>query len=352
MQRRIVNIESFSAGKEQGRNDDSIYIGKDFAAVIDGVSDKSSVLIKGRKVKIAEIITEAISKLDRLEAPEYAKTLSFDKWVDLINLYIKVYLQRNGVGEEVGNLEATGVIYSKYNNQIWLVGDCRAIYDGEVVQNPLKTDEVVVDIRKKIIEGLLKSGYTQEQLMKEDVSKSIIIKPELLSKHIKNPIIIEGIEKYRTERIKKALLEGGFSEEEIEEQNLIQKYYNPRDLQKLAKNNPNIGSLGYSVFNGENTEIKNCKIVTLPNDVRTIKLFSDGFPIDALNNDKDIGYAVRTIRKRAENDLLSINTNPATHVSVRYSKNPNRIEEFAIDDASAVIIEIVRDEKETGERGE
>lgn len=352
MQRRIVNKESFSAGKNQGKNDDNIYVGKDFAAVIDGVSNKSSILVNGKTLKLSHIITEAIRKMDRPGAPVYAKTLSFEEWVKFINLYIKEYLQRHGVGEVAGKIEATGVVYSRFHNQIWIVGDCRAIYDGTVVENPLKTDEVVVDIRTNLIEGLLREGYTQEQLMRNDISKSIIKHPKLISKYIKDAKIIEELEEYRTQRIKKALLEGGFSEEEIEEQDLIQKYYNPRDLQKLAKNNPNIGSLGYAIFNGQNTETRNCKVVTLPKDVRTIKLFSDGFPIDALNNDKGIGYAVRTIRRRAKADKLSIRTNPATHVAARYSKNPNRLEEYAIDDASAVIIEIVRDEKETGERGE
>lgn len=352
MQRRIVNKESFSEGKRQGENDDDIYIGKDFAAVIDGVSHKSSILVNGKTIKMAQIITEAIRKIDRPGAPVYAKTLSFEEWVKFINLYIKEYLQRHGVGEVAGKLEATGAIYSRFHNQIWLVGDCKAIYDDNVVQNPLEIDEVVIDIRRKIVEGLLQDEYTEEQLIENDVSENIIIYPELLSRYIKNPLIKEEIEEYRTKRIREALIAGGFSEKEIGESGLIKKYYNPRNLQKLAKNNHNMGTLGYAVLNGENTEIKNCKVVTLPKDVKTIKLFSDGFPIDALNNDKGIGYAIRTIRKKAKADPLSIKTNPATRASVLYSKSPNREEEYAIDDASAVIIEIERDEKEFGERGE
>lgn len=290
--------------------------------------------------------------MDRPGAPVYAKTLSFEEWVKFVNLYIKEYLERYGAGEEVGKLEATGAIYSRFHNQIWLVGDCRAIYDGKIVQNPLKIDDVVIDIRTKLVEGLLEEGYTEQQLMENDISKDIIKYPGLISRYIKDPNLREQLEEYREQRVKKALLEIGFSGEEIEKQGLVQKYYNPRDLQKLAKNNPKFGTFGYAVFNGQNTETRNCKVVTLPNNVRIIKLFSDGFPIDALNNDKGIGYAVRTIRRRAKTDPLSIKTNPATHVAVRYSKSSNRVEEHAIDDASAVIIEIVRDEKETGEREE
>jgi len=173
MERKIKHIESFSEGKKQGKNDDAIYVGKDFAAVIDGVSHKSSVLLNGKKVKIAEIITEAISKMDRPGAPAYAKTLSFEECVKFINLYINEYLQNCGMADQVGKMEATGVIYSRFHNQIWLVGDCRAIYDGKVVKNPLKIDELYVDIRTKLLESLMQEGYTQEELIQQDISRDI-----------------------------------------------------------------------------------------------------------------------------------------------------------------------------------
>ena len=349
MQRKILNKESYSAGKHEGHNDDDIYVGKDFAAVIDGVSHKSSILVDGKQIKMAQIIIEAIRKMDRPGAPVYAKTLSFEECVKFINLYIQEYLERHGVGEAAGNLEATGAIYSRFHNQIWLVGDCKAIYDGNVAQNPLKIDEVVVDIRTKLIEALLQEGYTEEELMQNDISVNIIKHPNQLAKYIKNSTTVQQLEQYRAERIKRALLECGFTEAEIVEQDLIRKYYNPRDLQAFLKNNPNMKEYGFAVFNGKYTETKNCKVVNLPANVRTIKLFSDGFPIDSLNNDKDIGYAVRKIRKKAEKDPLSIGINRAVHVAKRYSAKEAR---KAIDDASAVIIEIVREEeKETDERG-
>lgn len=339
MKTKIVYEELFSEGKSQENNDDCIYVGTNFAAVIDGVSHKS-----GKEVKISKIITEAIEKMDRPNAPVYAKTLSFEEAVRFINLYIKEYLQRHDMAEEVGKLEATGVIYSKYYNQVWLVGDCRAIYDGNVIQNPLKIDQVYIDIRVKLIEALLEEGYTQEELIQNDISRDIIKHPELLSKYIKREEIKKQLEYYRAQRIKSALLECGFSEEEIEEQDLITKYYNPRDLQQMLKNNPNMNSFGYAVFNGENTEVKNCKVVTLPDNVKSIKLFSDGFPIDAFEDNNDIGHAVRIIRRRAIIDPLSVRQNRATHVPKRYSKKEKR---KAIDDASAIVFRIETDNNKT-----
>jgi len=157
----------------------------------------------------------------------------------------------------------------------------------------------------------------------------------------------QEVENYRDMRIRQALLECGFTETMIELNNLVKKYYNPRDLQQYVKNNPNVGPFGYAIFNGIKTETKNCKVVTLPENVKTIKMFSDGFPVTALK--KDIGYAVRSIRKEAKNDILSIGNNSATHNAVRYSKRPNRDEEYSIDDATAIIIGIEDDTREKNE---
>lgn len=342
MKRKIVYKELFSEGKSDKSNEDDIYAGENFAAVIDGVSHKSSVLVNGRKVRIAEIIVEAIKKMDRPDAPVYAKTLSFEETVKFINLYIEEYLRKHGMEDLIGKMEATGVIYSKYHNQAWIVGDCRMIYDGNIVKNPLEIDQVYIDIRIKLIEALMKEGYTEEELLEHDISRDIIKYPELLEKYIKSDELKKQLEEFRIQRIKTALLACGFSEEEIIEQGLVQKYYDPRVLQQVLKNNPNMKSFGYAVFNGRNTELKNCKVVNLPEDVKEIKLFSDGFPIETFEHNSDIGTAVRTIRKRASDDKLSIKGNPATHMAKKYSRTENR---RAIDDASAIIFTIERDEK-------
>lgn len=334
-ERKIINVESVSVGKRAEKNEDSMYIGKNFVAVIDGVAHKSEIKINGKITNISEIITEAIKKIDRLNAPVYAKTLEFEEFVKYINLYIKKYLSQNGFTELVGKLEATGVIYSRYYNQIWLVGDCKAIYDGKAVENPLEVDRLYIDIRRKIIEALLHNGYTEEQLMNKDISKEIIANPEKITDYIKNPEDIKQIQLFREERIKRALSECGFSEEEIKADNLIQKYYNPRDLQSYVKNNPNVNEFGYAIFNGIYTETKNCKVVNLPSDVTEIKLFSDGFLVEDLK--EGAGYAIRHKRSMAKEDPLSIKDNAETHSATIYSAKAPIL---SIDDASAVIIRI------------
>ena len=345
MERRIINKESTSIGKTRDKNDDSIYIGKDYAAVIDGVSHKSTIKTPNGEIKIAEIITKAIEKID---GTTYAEILDFNEFVKYVNRYIANYLEKHNMPEKIGEMEATGVIYSKHKNQIWLVGDCRAIYDGKIVKNPLKIDDVVIDIRVQLVKALMEAGFSEQELEENDISKQIITKPELLSKYIKDKKAQERITEYRTQRIKQALLECGFSEKDIEELDLITTYYNPRTLQAYLKNNPNAGEYGYAIFNGKYTEIKNCKVEQLPDDVKTIKLFSDGFSIDALSKDKDVGVAIRKMWAKAKEDPLSLEKNRATHPSKQYSNRAKG--ERAIDDRSAVVIEIAREEKNIDER--
>ena len=326
MEKKIVGVQTFTEGKKgnQRENQDSMYVGENFVAVIDGVSRKSSVKAKIKRngkeeeieIKIADIIAEAIGVLDS----EGSKK-TFEEVVEFINSYIKEYLQRVGMDSEVGELEATAAIYSKHHNQVWIIGDCGVICDGVSHGNPLKIDEVYREIRNKIIEELLKEGYREEDLIKKDIARDILSQktPEeelkLLSRYVKSGDARERIVQFRTQKIREALQDCGYSEEEITKKDLIETYYNPRALQQKLKNNPNMGKYGYAVLNGENTELRNCKIVDIPEDAENIILHTDGFAANAFKAN-DIRSAVKEMRERAQKDPLSKNENPSTHAAV------------------------------------
>lgn len=344
-ERKIKNIESTSIGKKTDKNDDDIYIGENFVAVIDGVSYKSEINVGEKNIKIANIITEAIKKIDRPTAPDYAKTLEFEEFVKYVNMYIKKYCEHINYPIEEKPLEATGAIYSKYHNQIWIVGDCRAVYDDKTIENELKIDEVYMDIRVELIKALQKAGISQQELFSKDVTEEIIANHEKINKYIKDEKEKDRIQTYIENTMIQALEKCGFSKNEIQEKNLLEKYYNPRNLQQHIKNNPDVGEFGYSVFNGVYTEMKNCTKIDLPENVKKIKLTSDGIPINISKNNSNIGQVIRKIRKLAKNDPLSINENKAVrNATVQRDKN------YALDDASEVDFEIEYIDKRDEER--
>ena len=345
--RKIRLIESTSVGKKSGKNDDDIYVGENFVAVIDGVSNKSTINENGKRIKISEIITEALRKIDRPTAPVYAKTLEFAEFVKHMNMYISKYCQSIQHDLVSNPLEATGVFYSKYHNQIWLVGDCRAIYDGNEITNDLKIDEVYSEIRTEIVKTLLRLGYKQKELFANNIEKDIIANQELISQYIKDENEAKGIRRYIQDIMYRTLLECGFSEEEINNKNLLEKYPNPRILQQYLKNNPNVGEYGYSVLNGINTELKNCKVKTLPKDVKRITLSSDGIPMNILKKSQNMGQTIRGVWSLAKKDPLSINENRGVKSAMLQSRRSSHL---AFDDFSSICIEIEYENERDEER--
>ena len=340
--RIIKNIESTSVGKTRIKNDDGIYIGTNFAAVIDGVSSKSSIIVNGKKVRIADIIIDAIKKIDNDNAPKYAKEFDLDEFLKIINMYISKYCEKFGISLKDNKLEATGAIYSKYNNQIWIIGDCRAVYDGKQITNDLEADELYTKIRIEIINSLLKQGYTIQDIFENDVSVDIINNPDTCTEYIQDEKEANRIKEFIKDQMHMALLETGFDEEQIISENLLSTFYKPQILQEYSKNNPNAKKYGYSVFNGIYTPTKWCKVESLPDKVKKIKLSTDGFPIDILNYSKDLGQAIRRNKKLTKIDPISIKENIGIHNSV--IKN----EEYIMnDDESAIdiMIEEVKKEK-------
>lgn len=341
--RKIINIESTSIGKTRKKNDDGLYIGENFAAVIDGVSSKSSIMVNGEKVGIADIIIDAIKKIDRKNAPIYAKTLNLDEFSRAINMYIKKFCDKNDISLQEHKLEATAAIYSKYYNQIWLVGDCRAVYDGKIIDNELKADDLYAEIRLEIVKSLLRNGYTEDDIFREDVSSEIIKYPETYSKYIKNKNEVSRIQGFIQQKMYQALLDADFSVEDITKYNLLKKYSHPQLLQEYAKNNPKAGQYGYSVFNGIYTPVENCKVETLPESVKNIRLSTDGFPMYILKKSRDMGDAIRENRRLSWSDPISIDKNYGIHNSV-----PRGDGHIAFDDETAIDIRIdnVREERD------
>ena len=339
--RVIRNIESTSIGKTRKKNDDGMYIGENFAAVIDGVSSKSFIYVDSEKVNIADIIVDAIKKIDRPTAPVYAKELNLEEFTRAVNMYIKKFCDAHDVSLTEHKLEATAAIYSKFYNQIWLVGDCRAVYDGQTIDNELKADDLYAEIRLEIIKSLLSQGYTKEDLFREDVSSEMIKYPETRAKFISDKNEVDRLNEVINQKMHQALLDAGFTEKEIEDDNLLKKYIHPQLLQEYAKNNPNAKLYGYSVFNGIYTPIENCKIVDLPENVKNIRLSTDGFPMKILTNAQDMGEAIRMNRMLAFSDPISIKQNYGIHNSV-----PRGDGKIAFDDETAIDIRIDRVKEE------
>lgn len=182
-------IEKFIKGKfdKEELCEDGISVTEDFIAVIDGVSSQSQFKYNNKKLGkiICDILLEAIPKLDK----------DFDCYqsIDFLNDYILKFYKEHGIFERISDdaanqPSASVIIYSKYYNQIWLIGDCLALYGNTILENRLEVDELYTKIRTMTIEYLLATGYTEEQLLEEDIARNFVQNLTKRQPYIRNKI--------------------------------------------------------------------------------------------------------------------------------------------------------------------
>ena len=182
-------IEKFWKGKFNNEElcEDGICVTDDFIAVIDGVSSQSHFKYENKKLGkiICDILLEAIPKLDN----------EFDCYqsIDFLNDYVLEFYKKHDIFEKISDdsanqPSASVIIYSKKHNQIWLIGDCMALYGDNILENKLEVDELYTKIRIMTIEYFLSTGYTEEQLLEEDIARKFVQNLSKRQPYIRNKI--------------------------------------------------------------------------------------------------------------------------------------------------------------------
>ena len=204
-------IEKFLKGKFNNEElcEDGICVTDDFIAVIDGVSSQSHFKYENKKLGkiICDILLEAIPKLDN----------EFDCYqsIDFLNDYVLEFYKKHDIFEKISDdsanqPSASVIIYSKKHNQIWLIGDCMALYGDNILENKLEVNELYTKIRIVTIEYFLSTGYTEEQLLEEDIARKFVQNLSKRQPYIRNKIynskydyaVIDGFNKPNKKLIK------------------------------------------------------------------------------------------------------------------------------------------------------
>lgn len=182
-------IEKFIKGKfnKEELCEDGISITDNFIVVIDGVSSQSQFKYNDKKLGkiICDILLEAIPKIDN--------KFNCYQTIDFLNEYIIEFYKKNNIFEEIADdpanqPSASVIMYSKYYNQIWLIGDCMALYGNNILENKLEVDELYTKIRTMTIEYFLATGYTEEQLLEEDIAKKFVQNLSKRQPYIRNKV--------------------------------------------------------------------------------------------------------------------------------------------------------------------
>lgn len=169
-------IESFIESKTGDMSDceDGIVVTSDYVAVIDGYTSKSDFRWEGKTpgVVAKEIIAKTIEGLNSQSTMEEA--------VDNITEDIFRFYKENNLVDVMARgsakrISACLILYSKYLNELWVIGDSQALVNGKHYTNEKDIDRIVSEVRSLFINIQLNSGLDEKDLYDKDVGREFIM---------------------------------------------------------------------------------------------------------------------------------------------------------------------------------
>lgn len=154
--------------------EDSIFVSEHFAAVIDGVTTKSTMKYAN------ETSGRACSQLLKKALEDLPLKSTANRAVEFLTSAVFSMYNETGIEEHVMNFPAERAsaciaIYSKFRNELWMVGDCQCMVDKTVYSNIKPIDSILSDIRSLFIKTELKLGKTVNELQINDSGREFIL---------------------------------------------------------------------------------------------------------------------------------------------------------------------------------
>jgi len=149
-------------------------------------------------------------------------------------------------------LTCSAVVYSRCCREIWMVGDCQCMVNGEYYDNPKPAEAELAAQRAAEVRRLLAQGMTQDELLRNDVARPTII---------------------------------------------------PRMLETMRQQN-----ITYSVVDGFPIDRRHVRVITLDFQPWEVVLASDGYPFLR----PTLAESEQLLREQKENDPLNIGRFQAT----------------------------------------
>lgn len=146
--------EHFICGKHTAADcEDGIVITNDFAAVIDGSTSKTPKRLDP-SMKNGRFAMLLISEYIKQMPTDY----TMNNFCRGITLRIAEEYAKRGIAEDMAKhpeerLTASAIIYSNSRKEVWMVGDCQAIIDGEHYDNSKPYEQEIAMQRATLIKN-------------------------------------------------------------------------------------------------------------------------------------------------------------------------------------------------------
>ncbi|MGJ9457989.1 hypothetical protein [Oceanobacillus sp. CF4.6] len=169
-------IELFHKGKKDKPElcEDLYVFNQHFVAVIDGATNIWGRYIGNKSPGrlAAEVIKDAIEQIDD-------EKCTLEEMIDYMNANLQKVYKEIGIFDEIVENRtlaptASVIVFSRYYQEIWQIGDCQAMIDGRLYQHEKELDSITANARSLFLEAELKKGKTIEELLVKDSGWSIL----------------------------------------------------------------------------------------------------------------------------------------------------------------------------------
>ena len=166
-------IEQFLQGKRQDpkKCEDGLLVGENFIAVIDGVSSKGAYKWEGEYASGAHAKNIIIAELEKMPAD-----IERDALFESLNRALCEEYLKSGMEPDKNNfLRACLLVYSRHYNEIWALGDCQCLINGEHFSSPMLVDDLLSDLRAFVIESAkITDGLDESSLYTDDIGRQAV----------------------------------------------------------------------------------------------------------------------------------------------------------------------------------
>lgn len=182
----IEEIYTESKTGRQKNNEDAIYYDTRFIAVMDGATSKTKAVLDGKTggQLCVQQITNTIHNLDENVTGEAAV---FQIYLDLKEMERLRSIEQKGI-----HCCASAVIFSCARKEIWSIGDCQYMINGQHYTNNKPVDRILSEARVAAVHMLLQKGITEEQLLQHDYSREMIFPLLQEQKYLENSKTLYG----------------------------------------------------------------------------------------------------------------------------------------------------------------
>ena len=147
-------------------------------AVIDGSTSKSDYrhsLFRSNGRYAMQLTAHYIRKMP--------KTTTSEAFFRGVTAYVRKHYKKSMLPRLAEHpedrLTCSAVVYSRLNREIWMVGDCQCMINGELFDNPKPAEAKLAAMRAEEVKRLLATGVTQGELLRNDIARPVII-PRML----------------------------------------------------------------------------------------------------------------------------------------------------------------------------